>query len=318
LWIGTMRGGLNRLDTKSGEVTVFQNDASDPASLAANGVMAIFEDSTGNVWAGTYGGGANRFDKTSGSFTRFLPVDGDATSISSTRVRAFAEDASGKLWMATDAGGLNLFDPATETFTHFRHDAFDPTTLADDTIYSLDVGADGTLWVGTQGGGLDRVVGSAAVPGEIRFENISQADGLTNNVIYGLEVDTNGVVWVSTAYGISRYNPFTGDIRNMHRSDGLQSEEFHSGAHYQSESGELFFGGPNGYNSFRPDQLVAANVVPLVMLTGVFLGNDPIKADKPIDDKEGLTIDYKQDSVSFEFAALDYTASERNQYRYKL
>jgi len=318
IWVGTMRGGLNRLDPATGETTVFRHDPEDPASIAANGIMAIFEDSAGNVWAGTYGGGANRFDRATGTFTRFLPSDDDPVSISSARVRAFAEDPGGMIWMATDAGGLNLFDPATGEFHHFRHDPFDPATIADDTIYSLDVDAEGTLWVGTQGGGLDRVVGSVSDPDAIRFENVSQADGLTNDVIYGLEVDQTGTVWVSTAYGISRYNPATGKIRNMHRKDGLQSEEFHSGAHYQSQSGELFFGGPNGYNAFRPDAVTAADVVPLVMLTGVFSGNDPIKADKPIDETEGLELSHNQDTISFEFAALDYAAPARNQYRYKL
>jgi len=318
IWVGTMRGGLNRLNPATGEITVFQHDPNDPASISANGIMAVFEDSTGSVWAGTYGGGANRFDPLTESFTRFLPSDDNPASISSTRVRAFAEDPNGSIWMGTDAGGLNLFDPVRREFTSFRHDPFDPETIADDTIYSLDVDADGTLWVGTQGGGLDRVVGSADDPESIRFENLSTADGLTNDVIYGLEVDQSGTVWASTAYGISRYDPATGDIRNMHVKDGLQSEEFHSGAHYQSESGELFFGGPNGYNAFRPEQFNVAKIAPLIMLTGVFSGNDPIKADKPIDGNDGLDLKHNQDSISFEFAALDYAAPERNQYRYRL
>lgn len=318
IWVGTMRGGLNRLDPATGANTVFKHDAGDSGSISANGIMAIFEDSTGSVWAGTYGGGANRFDPLTETFTRFLPSEDNPASISSTRVRAFAEDPSGSIWMATDAGGLNLYDPTGRQFTSFRHDPFDPTTVADDTIYSLDVDANGTLWVGTQGGGLDRVVGSVKRPESIRFENISQADGLTNDVIYGLEVDQAGTVWVSTAYGISRYDPATGDIRNMHVKDGLQSEEFHSGAHYQSESGELFFGGPNGYNAFTPQEFNVANVAPLIMLTGVFSGNDPIKADKPVNEIERLDLTHNQDSISFEFAALDYAAPERNQYRYKL
>ena len=69
----------------------------------------------------------------------------------------------------------------------------------------------------SSGGGLDRIVGSAAEPAKIRFENVSQADGLSNDVIYGLEVDTNGTVWASTAYGISRFNPQTGEIRANYR-----------------------------------------------------------------------------------------------------
>ena len=317
IWAGTMTGGLNRLNPKTGEVVQYRHDENDPASLSANGIMAIFEDSTGQIWVGTYGGGVSLLAPGSESFSRFLPSADVSTAISSTRVRSFAEDPSGKIWIGTDAGGLNLFDPDTGEFHHYRHDPNDPSTIADDTVYAVNVDEHGTVWVGTQGGGLDRVVGNAADPGSISFANLSQADGLANDVIYGLQFDNNGTVWMSTNYGISRYNPRTGDIKNMHRKDGLQSEEFNSGAHYRSAAGELFFGGANGYNAFHPEQIKSSDVAPLLMMTGMFSGNDPIRAGKPTDN-DGVEISYKDDTVSFEFAALDYTASEKNQYRYKL
>lgn len=318
LWIGTMTGGLNRLNPETGENTVFKHADDDPRSLSANGIMAVFEDSAGSIWVGTYGGGVSRFDAASETFTRFQPSPDNASAISSNRVRSFAEDRSGKIWIGTDAGGLNLFDPETEAFQHFRHDPFNPKTLADDTVYAVNVDANGTVWVGTQGGGLDRVLGSATDPASIEFANVSQSDGLANDVIYGLQIDDAGTVWLSTNYGISRYDPKSGDIKNMHRKDGLQSEEFNSGAHYKSESGELFFGGPDGFNAFRPNDIKTGSVIPLIMLTGMFNGNDPIEADEPFDEDTGVNISYKDDVVSFEFAALDYTASEQNQYRYKL
>ncbi len=317
IWAGTMTGGLNRLDPETGRVSVFRHDAEDAASLSANGVMAIFEDSAGYLWVGTYGGGANRFDPESGRFTRFLPSE-KAGSISSDRVRSFAEDHTGRIWMGTDGGGLNLFDPETESFHHFRHDPFDAETLADDTIYALRIDASGTLWIGTQGGGVDRVLGSARNPDSIRFANVSHADGLANDVIYGLEIDDSGELWVSTNHGISRYNPKTGDVRNLHRKDGLQSEEFNSGAHYKSTSGELFFGGPYGYNAFLPDRIEMSKVIPPIVMTAWFKGNDPVKADEPIDEETGIDISWKDDVVTFEFAALDFTASAQNRYRYKL
>jgi diguanylate cyclase (GGDEF)-like protein len=318
IWAGTMTGGLNRLNPETGQTTVFMHERDDPGSLSANGVMAVFEDSDGFIWAGTYGGGASRFDAAAEKFTNFLPSADQAGSISSNRVRAFAEDRSGKLWIGTDSGGLNLFDPATESFLNFRHDPFDAATLADDTIYAINVDAGGTVWIGTQGGGLDRVVGSATDPETITFANVSQADGLSNDVVYGLQVDDSGTVWLSTNYGISRYNPVSGAIRNMHRKDGLQSEEFNSGAHYRSASGELFFGGPNGFNAFQPGEITGNQSIPPIILTGLFNGNDRVTADRPVDASEGIDISYKDDVVSFEFAALDYTASEQNQYRYKL
>lgn len=317
LWIGTMTGGLDRLALSSGEITNFRHDESDPTSLSANGIMAIFADSAGQVWAGTYGGGASRFDPSTGEFTRFVPSADDASAISSNRVRAFAEDSAGNIWIGTDAGGLNLFNAESGTFTHFRHDPFDPTTLADDTIYSLTVDARDTVWVGTQGGGLDRVVGSASKPESIEFANLSQADGLSNDVVYGVLVDNAGAVWASTNYGISRFEPGSGKFRNLHRRDGLQSEEFNSGAYYKSAAGELFFGGPNGYNAFDPVDVQISQAIPLIALTAITGGKDPIKAGNP-NDEGGIELSHKDDTVNFEFAALDFTDSAKNQYRYKL
>ena len=315
LWVGTVTGGLNRMHLETGTVTAFTHDEENPASLSANGIMAIFVDSRGQVWAGTYGGGASRFDAADETFTRFLPSDETAGAISSNRVRAFAEDSAGFIWVGTDSGGLNLFNPKSETFHHFRHDPNDPKTLADDTVYSIAVGQDDTVWLGTQGGGLDRVIGSPEKPEQIEFVNLSHKDGLSNDVIYGVEVDNNGSVWVSTNFGVNRYDPATGEIKNLHRKDGLQSEEFNSGAHYQSAHGELFFGGPYGYNAFEPEEVKANSVIPLIALTGLFNGGDRVKADHT---NNGVDLSYKDDTVSFEFAALDYADSPRNQYRYKL
>ncbi|MDH3276459.1 MAG: diguanylate cyclase, partial [Gammaproteobacteria bacterium] len=140
----------------------------------------------------------------------------------------------------------------------------------------------------------------------------------TNDVIYGIEIDDNGELWLSTNYGISRFDPTSGEIHNIHRGDGLQSEEFNFGAHYRSAGGELFFGGSNGFNAFRPERVLANEQVPLIMLTGFFTLGQPIKSDLPIDEHEGIELSHSDSSVSFEFAAMDYAAPTQNQYMYKL
>ncbi|MDX1516575.1 MAG: two-component regulator propeller domain-containing protein [Woeseiaceae bacterium] len=318
IWVGTMTSGITRIDPVSGERTEFRYEAGNPASLSANGIMTMYEDSAGQVWVGTFGGGISRFDPESESFTRMQAVPGDPSTLGSNRVTAFAEDPSGRMWVGTDSGGLNLYDPKTKRFHQFRHDPQDPATLAADTVYSISVDAAGNVWVGTHGGGLDRVVGSADEPKKITFDNTSQQDGLANDVVYGVQVDTNGSLWLSTNYGISRVDPQNGEIRNLHRKDGLQSEEFNFGAHYQSDSGELFFGGHNGFNAFHPDEIKPGEVAPLIALTGLFNFGDRAESDLPMDDSGGVEISWKDDVVAFEFAALDYTAPEQNRYMYKL
>ncbi len=318
IWIGTMGAGVSRLDPASGASRNYRNDPADPDSLSANGIMSIYEDSRGQVWIGTFGGGISRFDTGTGKFTRYTNDPDDPASLSSNRVTSFAEDPSGRLWIGTESGGLNLFDPSASTFHRFLHDPSDPTTIAANTVYSVNVDSDGTVWVGTHGGGLDKVIGAVVDPDNIRFDNVSQADGLANDVIYGVQFDDAGWIWMTTNYGISRYHPQSGEVKNMHRKDGLQSEEFNFGAHYRSDSGELFFGGHNGYNAFHPDDLRANTVIPLIALTAAFNLGDPNKADLPFDENDGIDISWKEDVIAFEFAALDYTAPSQNRYMYKL
>ena len=318
LWVGTMMGGLNRIDTATGRSTVFMHDPENPASLSANGIMAIHEDARGHVWVGTFGGGISVFDPATGEFTRYGADAATPGALSSNRVTSFAEETSGRIWVGTDAGGLNVFDPASNTFHALRYDANDPQSLSADTVYALHIDARGTVWVGTRGGGLDRVVGSSATPERVTFANISQRDGLSNDVVYGIQSSTNGEIWVSTNFGISRVNPETGKIIDLHRRDGLQSEEFNFGAHHKGTDGELFFGGQNGFNAFMPENLARNSAVPPVILTGFFLSNDPTRAGLPDNLEDGVELGYKDDNVSFEVAALDFTAPNMNQYMYKL
>jgi diguanylate cyclase (GGDEF)-like protein len=318
IWIGTMTSGIDLLDPETGNIERFRFDAEDPRSLGANGIMTMYEDSAGQVWVGTFGGGISLFDEKSRSFTRFVNDPETATSLSSNRVTSFVEDPSGRIWVGTDAGGLNLLDQETGRFTQFRHDPDDVTTLADDTVYSLNVDNNGTVWVGTRGGGLNRVVGNATSPETIQFENVTVADGLANDVVYGIRFDNDGLMWMSTNYGISRYNAETGVFSNLHRKDGLQSEEFNFGAHYASESGELFFGGTNGYNAFEPEGTKLSSAAPAIMLTGFYNLSDPTRSGLPEDESEGIDLGYRDDNVAFEFAAADYAAPSMNQFAYKL
>ena len=317
IWVGTMTKGIDRLDPETGNMRSFRFNPDNSSSLSANGIMTMFEDSLGYVWVGTFGGGVSRFDPETEQFTRFKLDSEDPNSLSSDRVTSIAEDRSGRIWIGTEGGGLNLFDRTDNTFHHFRHDPEDPRTLAADTVYAINIDAAGTVWVGTHGGGLDRVAGDARRPAAIYFENFSQKDGLTNDVIYGVQIDARGWLWISTNYGITRLDPESGEVKNLHRKDGLQSEEFNFGAHYQSTSGELFFGGHNGFNAFQPEAIEASIVVPAVALTGFFNLNDPTKSQLP-EAGEGVELSWKDGSVAFEFAALDFAAPESNRYMYKL
>jgi diguanylate cyclase (GGDEF)-like protein len=176
----------------------------------------------------------------------------------------------------------------------------------------------GGVWVGTRGGGIDRVLNPAGAPAQLRFANISEAQGLPNNTVYGLRADGTGGIWASTNFGLARLDPKTGAIQRFHRLHGLQAEEFNFGAHFRDRSGKLFFGGAAGFNSFYPEVLEFSQRPPRVVLTQFLKLNSPGIAGVPEEHIEHLSLSHEDDVITLGFAALDYADPRANRYEYKL
>ncbi|HWM67403.1 MAG TPA: two-component regulator propeller domain-containing protein [Steroidobacteraceae bacterium] len=318
VWVGTMGGGLDRISAGTHATTHFRHDPTDPGSLAAVGVMSLLEDSKGRIWVGTYGGGLSRLDRGATSFHTYLPDADDPTRLSNGRVTALAEDRSGRIWAGTDGGGLNILDPRSGDLIRLRHNFKDRRSLSADTVYALYIDAFGSVWIGTRGGGLDRATVSAGENGAIELSNVSEANGLPNNTVYGILADSSGRLWLSTNHGLACLDPRTGSISSYHRSHGLQADEFNFGAHYRMRDGRLLFGGANGYNVFHPDRLQFNRIPPPVALTTILKIGRPMRSDGSYNQLHNLHFNYRDDVITFEFAALDFAAPGANSFQYRL
>jgi ligand-binding sensor domain-containing protein/signal transduction histidine kinase len=358
VWVGTLDGGLDRLDPETGALTSLQHNQADLSSLGNNDVRAIIEDRTNTLWVGTYGGGLNRYDQRTGRFSRYIHNTTNRNSIADSQVTALLEDKAGNLWVGTRGGGLDRFDRSTNIFTHFTYSAGNPHSLSNNTVQTMFEDQDGNLWVGTLDGinildpitqqftryqndpnnsaslSNDRVMTFYEAPdgtmwigtllgGLNRFDRRSktfkhytQDNGLPNNTIFGILADSAGYLWMSTNWGLSRFDPRTETFRNYDRRDGLQSNEFSPGAYFQNNQGWMYFGGVQGFNIFDPSRVQDNPVAPPVVITAFKKFNQ----NQPFDPESELPIklSYQDNFISFEFAALDYTAPEKNQYAYKL
>jgi ligand-binding sensor domain-containing protein/serine phosphatase RsbU (regulator of sigma subunit) len=97
LWFGSLDGGVSCYDGKS-----FINYAV-AQGLVNNPVLSMIEDHRGRLWIGTEGGGITCYD---GKFyTNYSIKQG----LPNNNIRSFAEDKTGNLWIATD-GGISRFD----------------------------------------------------------------------------------------------------------------------------------------------------------------------------------------------------------------
>ena len=138
----------------------------------------------------------------------------------------------------------------------------------------------------------------------------------------GILEDHEGLLWISTNKGVSKFNPNTNTFRNYTESDGLQSDQFNRWSNIKLSTGELLFGGTNGFNMFNPKTMVDNKHKPQVYITDFKVFNKPV----PIGENEILTkniiltdeitLSYSQNIFSFEFTALNYRQSEKNRYKY--
>ncbi len=197
--------------------------------------------------------------------------------------------------------------------------------MSHDTVWSICVDSAGRLWIGTDDG-LNRFD-----PQQQTFAHYTEADGLPNNRIYGiLEGDTpadgrGGYLWLSTAQGLCRFDPISGAVKTYGMNE-LQNIMFNRGAAYKSPTGELFFGGMNGFNAFTPRQITENSHIPAVVLTDFQIFNQPVSPgiskdgrmilQHSISETQSLTLSYKDAVFAFEFAALDYTIPSENRYAY--
>jgi streptogramin lyase/DNA-binding CsgD family transcriptional regulator len=310
LWIAGY-GGLSRMDTQTGTFTNYAAGPN-PNSLSNNMVLAICIAQPGTIWLGTLNG-LNKMDVEKNRFTRYLVIPGNPESLGAELVKCLYRDRSGVLWAGTLGGGLNRFNSEADTFTHYRYNPDDPNSLSHDFVLCIHEDTAGNMWLGTFGGGLNkfnREDGS--------FTHYGMKDGISNDVIYGILEDESGSLWLSTNFGLSRFDPVSMKIKNYSAADGLQSNEFNGGAYFKSKSGELLFGGINGFNAFFPENMIDNPHVPPVVITSFLKLNKKAVLPQSITETKELTLSYRDYVFSFEFAVLDYSAPERNKYAYKM
>ncbi len=352
LWIGAFEGGVNRLEKGSENFVVlkgtenqniwaiyedrkgnmwfgssdgvyrynrntekFDRFSHSPTgnSISNNIIRRFTEDSKGFLWIATEGG-LNRFDPVKEEWLCLRHDNSKQNSLSNNTVWCMRE-TWGAMWVGTD-NGLNkiVYDSAKKeyAFKHYFPKKDDSTSISNKAVRSLCIDKDSTFWIGTSNG-LNKFDPTKEI-----FTRYNEENGLSNSYIYGVVGDNDHHLWISTNNGVSRFHTITQKFNNYDKLDGLQNNEFNTGAYFGTEEGELFFGGPDGFNFFYADSLQENRSRPDIVISSIKLFGEELKNEKQPFEISEIKLAYNQNVISFEFSSMDFTQPEKNNYSYIL
>jgi ligand-binding sensor domain-containing protein/serine phosphatase RsbU (regulator of sigma subunit) len=317
LWLGTQTLGLIGLNTKDESFVHFEAKPDDPKSLQSPTVWSIAEDASGILWLATWvsdegDGGLVRFDPQTGKFATFRRTAEDANGPSTALYTVRRDVAAPNILWLGSAEGLTRFDTASREAQSWFYDPKDPSSLGEGGVLCIHQDEPGVLWLGTASG-LNRFDVARQ-----KTKRYGADSGVPTTEIYGVLPDKSGRLWLSTNnQGLLAFDKKTEKVALAFTAeDGLQDKEFAQGAALKGKNGELFFGGPHGFNVFVPDRLQIDQFAPPVVLTSFKLFNREVDLGKPIWTADQISLEHGDSVFSIEFAALSYTG--RNRFAYRL
>lgn len=365
IWIATDGGGLNYFDRSRNWFEAFRSDSKDNTSINSDAVLGLEIDTNGRMWVGTWRGGINILNKTEKTFSRPYQHVTSATRIfnilrtkdnhmwvadqaggvnlfgpngefldhyvndpegdrnfGTNNAVVLMEAEDGNIWVGTGDNGIVVIhrqEGGISHFQHHAHNASDPRTIPNVRINHLYQDSRSIIWAASSGG-LSRYY-----PESNDFYTYNMKNGLPANAVKSIVEDHHGYLWLGTAKGISKFDVGSETFRNYTEDDGFQPGVFTRYAARRLKSGELIFGGYNGFNIFHPDSLMDNPHAPIIQFTGLKLFNElqsvgtrdsPLNAH--LDLLKELRLNFDHSVFTITYAGINFTQAHRITYAYRM
>ncbi|RYG39982.1 MAG: hypothetical protein EOO01_28395, partial [Chitinophagaceae bacterium] len=284
LWVGTQTNGLLILDPKNGKIKYwFHPGASGLRNIPDPTIWCMTPYHDRQILLGTRNNGLLVIDKRKGLFANYNQAKSENRLAGFDNVRAITTVDDSTFIVGYERKGIQLFNSRTKSFYDLPGQPAREPSKGEIILKSIFYRFPFIL-IGTQGSGLivyDMRSG--------RRYPVTSAHGLPNNTIYGILEDQARHLWLSTNKGICRLDlptdpssihPADFDIYNV--QDGLQSNEFNTGAWYRDKNGTLYYGGVKGLNYFNPAHFIKSSQDVPVVITQVNVKNNPYTSDTVI------------------------------------
>lgn len=298
--------------------------------LSGNSVRVLKNDSKGNVWVGTKEGLSivtpdlkiKNVAGLNGMSIKSILIDskdkvyvgtlssGVWSIVGNSCTRLFSDEVKGAFSLGLDANdniviGTNKGCFMSVNGTYARYSKGIKNTF----ISNITFDKNGKLWVGT-----DRSI--SRWDGD-HFVNYDIEDGLTSDLVYILFSDKQGFLWVGTNKGLNKLtldgNSEIIKIKEYGYEEGFKGLEVNSKGIFENKKGEIYFSTVEGLHKYIPEYDYNFSYNTPVYINDIKLFLEPFDSNKLIGESrnwfgipENITLETKENHITFEFFAVDY------------
>ena len=304
-WV-TTENGFYKFNPKQKSFIAYKNiSGKNPFTINRFGNLIQLKD--GKLWMAVKGNGFCAFDPNTKRLKWYQKISDKNNDSINKSLFCLIEDHEGNIWGGTQFGGIFIFNPNTEKFVIYNL----KNGFTNQTVYSILETVDKTFWIATYNGLWN------FNPETKKFIHYTTTNGLPNDICYKLIGDDHHFLWITTKNGLSVLDPSKKSFQNYSVSDGLISNELDV-SFDKGEDGKFYLGFSNNYSFFNPNHIIKNNLPPPIAFTSFKIFAQEIALPENNSVNAPLQLSYKQNMLSFEFAALNYTVPQKNQYAYKL
>lgn len=326
LWVGTYLNGFYCIDGSN--IKIYNKSSSNMELYPNQNISrAIYEDPTGRFWVSVANEGVGELILETG---KILMLKDKHPEINFHKIDYSFYPINNNTFAVYGENGIYYYDTKNDKI--FIPEIDDPENLKyagpNVRYYYIYKDNKGLEWFGTEQG--IRIWDDK----KKKVYIIDVSNGLSNNSVSAIEEDENGIYWVSTVNSIAKIEikETSGDyefsVVNFGQEDGLQSGKFYDRSSLKSRKGVLYFGGHHGINWLKPDKIHYNTNKNKPVFTAFYLFNNLVKNEVeynghtilryPINNTTEIQLKHTENSISFQFAGLNYVNPSHTYYRYKL
>ena len=219
-------------------------------------------------------------------------------------------DNSGNIWTVTRAGELIMYQPHPET----------PAAYLDEKLYfkkelqnilprSLIIDKNENIWIGSRSNGIH----------VFRFENgnlvkkfnLTTSMGLSDDFVWNLTCDRENNIWACGALGLDKITIKNGApvIENLTKQNNIYQSVFEV---VIDKNNTAWAAVSNGLIKITPEKERSIDYSPTLMVSMAKAGKDTIP------ELSTAALSYRQNNLSFQFAATSFLDEKQVLYSYRL